>query len=182
MIESPRVSPGRHPARAWPRRAALIGLGLLVGTALAQEPARSVVGPVASARSRTLVLRLRPGQDLRQELLRAVEREGLEAAAIVTCVGSLTRANLRFANQPEGSAVEGHHLEIVSLVGTLSTHGSHLHLAVSDETGRTLGGHLLDGCTVFTTAEVVLVALDDLRFRRDVDPDTTWKELVIERR
>lgn len=181
MNDRDDLSP-RDPARGWLRGAALLLLGLLLGHALAQEAAKGALGPVASARSRTLTLRLRPGQDLRQELLRAVEVEGLEAAAIVTCVGSLRRASLRFANQAEGAAVEGHTLEIVSLVGTLSTHGSHLHLAVSDETGRTVGGHLLDGSEVYTTAEVVLVALDDVRFRREVDPDTTYRELVIERR
>lgn len=152
----------------------------LAGAALAQEEAGGV-GPAASARPRAIALRLRPGQDLRQELLRAVEREGLEAAAVVTCVGSLTRATLRFADRPEGTPLEGP-LEIVSLVGTLSTHGSHLHLAVSDGEGRTLGGHLLDGSAVYTTAEVVLLALDDLRFRRERDPATTYRELVIEPR
>lgn len=162
---------------------AAAALALVSAPAPAQDgAARRVVGPVASTTSRTLVVRLRPGQDLRRELLRVVEQEGLEAAAVVTCVGSLTRATLRFANQPEATALEGQHLEIVSLVGTLSTHGSHLHLSISDEAGRTLGGHLLDGSAVYTTAEVVLLALDDLRFRREPDPETTFRELVIERR
>ncbi len=101
---------------------------------------------------------------------------------VLTCVGSLDRATLRFANHKEGTALEGKHFEIVSLVGTLSTRGSHLHLSVSDETGRTIGGHLVEGSSVYTTAEVALVALDDLRFRREKDPDTTFEELVIERR
>lgn len=158
-------------------------LGGLLSRSTAQDPpAPAVVGPVASTKARHLVLRLRPGQDLRKELLRVVEQERLEAAAVVTCVGSLTKVTLRYANQPQGTPLEGHHLEIVSLVGTLSTRGSHLHLSVSDETGRTIGGHLMDGSAVYTTAEVVLVELDDLRFTREKDPVSTYHELAVERR
>lgn len=162
--------------------AALAALALGVRAQDGAPPTRAAVGPVASVKARHLALRLRPGQDLRQELVKAIQAEGIEAAAVVTCVGSLTKVTLRYANQPEGTVLEGGHLEIVSLVGTLSTQGSHLHLAVSDESGRTSGGHLMDGSAVYTTAEVVLVALDDLSFRRERDPDTTYGELVIDRR
>lgn len=154
---------------------------LVAGGAPAQDPVK-LVGPIESTKSRLLALRLRPGQDLRTELLRVVEQERLEAAAIVTCVGSLTKVTLRFANQPEGTVIEGHHLEIVSLVGTLGRAGSHLHLSVSDETGKTLGGHLLEGSAVYTTAELVLQVLDDVRFLRAHDDLSTYDELVFERR
>ena len=156
-----------------------LAAGLAIGAALAQE--RAALGPFASERSRALVLRLRPGQDLRQELLALVERERIEAAVVLTCVGSLERVTLRFADRREGTALEGRK-EIVSLVGTLSPRGAHLHLAVSDEEGRTTGGHLLEGSRVYTTAEVALLALDDLRFRRAKDPDTGFEELAVERR
>lgn len=165
--------------RSLRRSLVMLAVGLVAGATLAQE--RAVLGPFASERSRTLVLRLRPGQDLRKELLALVERERLEAAVVLTCVGSLDRVTLRFADRKEGTALAGK-LEVVSLVGTLSPRGSHLHLSVSDETGRTIGGHLLEGSSVYTTAEVALVALDDLRFRREKDPETTFDELVIEKR
>lgn len=87
-------------------------------------------------------LRLRPGQDLKQELAAFVAAHQIRAGAVLTCVGSLTEVVLRLANQPDATTYRGH-FEIVSLAGTLSTAGSHLHLAVADATGRTLGGHLL---------------------------------------
>ena len=68
------------------------------------------------------------------------------------------------------------------LSGTVSKHGSHLHLAVSDADGRTIGGHLLPGCRVYTTAEVVLGEARDLVFTRAVDGTTPWRELQIARR
>lgn len=162
--------------------ALLVAVTLALGPALAQEAPAAIVGPVVSTRARHLALRLRPGQDLKKELLAVVAREKLEAAAVVTCVGSLTKVTLRYANQPGGTPLEGHHLEIVSLVGTLSSRGAHLHLSVSDETGKTTGGHLMDGSSVYTTAEIVLVELDDVRFTREKDPVSTYDELAFERR
>ena len=67
----------------------------------------------------------------------------------------LTDYNIRFANQPNGSTGNGH-FEIVSLTGVLSTHGSHIHISISDSTGKTIGGHLMDGCKVYTTAELII--------------------------
>ncbi len=125
-------------------------------------------------------LRLSPGQDLRQELQAYAQAHGLRAVSILTCVGSLTTATLRFANQ-EGPAVRHGHFEIISLVGTVSINGSHLHLALADSTGQTFGGHLLDGCRVYTTAEIVIGELPELDFTRDPDPITTYRELRVRR-
>ncbi|SFQ66364.1 PPC domain-containing DNA-binding protein [Hymenobacter arizonensis] len=127
---------------------------------------------------KTYALRLRSGDDLRQQLTAFVKTNHIQAGALLTCVGSLTVATLRLANQ-EGPTVYRGHFEIVSLVGTLSTNGSHLHLAVSDSTGRTIGGHLLDGCVVYTTAEIVLGELPALDFRREEDPTFGYQELVV---
>ena len=44
---------------------------------------------------------------------------------------------------------------------------------------RTVGGHLAEGCTVRTTAEVVLAADDRLVFARELDPATGYDELVV---
>jgi predicted DNA-binding protein with PD1-like motif len=128
---------------------------------------------------RAHALRLRPGDDLREALLAYVTQQHLGAGAVLTCVGSLTVATLRLANQ-EGPTEYRGHFEIVSLVGTLSaTGGAHLHLSVADSTGRTLGGHLLAGCRVYTTAEIVLVALPELEFARETDHTFGYKELVV---
>lgn len=123
-------------------------------------------------------LRLRPGQDLKKELAKYMEQRGLRACAVVTCVGSLTRANLRFADQPDGSVVEGP-LEIVALTGCGGMGRWHLHLAVSDAHGRTSGGHLMDGSIVRTTAEIVLLELSDLEFERVHDPESGYLELEV---
>jgi len=149
---------------------------LLVTPAAAQTPAAMPNAPHSTLK--TYVLRLRPGDDLRQQLTAFVQANHILAGTMLTCVGSLTVATLRLANQ-EGSTVYRGHFEIVSLVGTLSANGSHLHLAVADSTGRTIGGHLLDGCRVYTTAEIVLGELPALDFRRETDSAFGYLELVV---
>ena len=159
---------------------ALLGLAaepLLAQPAVSPKPLPAVF-PAPPSALRTYVLRLKPGDDLRQQLTAFVQAHHIAAGTMITCVGSLTVATLRLANQ-EGPSVYKGHFEIVSLVGTLSVNGSHLHLAVSDSTGRTIGGHLLDGCRVYTTAEIVLGELPQLEFRRETDATFGYQELVV---
>jgi predicted DNA-binding protein with PD1-like motif len=127
---------------------------------------------------RHLVVRLRPGADLKRELLSLAARERVGAGWVVTCVGSLSRVRLRLAGAAEHATFQGA-FEIVALTGTLERDGGHLHLAVADEHGQTLGGHLAEGCVVRTTAEVVLAVDDRLLFAREHDPATGYDELII---
>jgi predicted DNA-binding protein with PD1-like motif len=124
--------------------------------------------------------RLKPGQDLKQSIDSFVKNKKIEAGWINTCVGSLTQYNIRFANQEKGYSDKGH-FEIVSLVGTLSVHGSHIHVSISDSTGKTIGGHLLDGCKIYTTAEIVIGESKDFVFAREKDGSTPWEELQVKK-
>jgi len=127
---------------------------------------------------RTFAVRLHPGADLKFEIQQFANQHQLKAGWIVTCVGSLSKYCLRFANQKTASVGEGH-FEIVSLVGTLSNSGCHLHISISNQAGATIGGHLLEGCIIFTTAELVIGSDDQFIFEREIDKVTGWKELRI---
>ena len=127
---------------------------------------------------RTHALRLRPGTDLRLALEEATRVHGLAAGCVLTCVGSLARARLRLAGGERVLELAGP-LEIVALVGTLSPDGPHLHAALADAEGEVRGGHVLAGCLVHTTAELVLGSLAGVAFARAQDPDTGWRELVV---
>ncbi len=125
-----------------------------------------------------ITIRLRPGQDLKEELDQLVKERRLEAACILTCVGSLTTAVLRYANQENTKKLEGH-FEIVSLTGVLSRHGSHYHIGIADEQGTSYGAHLMEGCIIYTTAEIVIGIMSDHSFLRTFDPQTGYPELEI---
>jgi uncharacterized protein len=124
--------------------------------------------------------RLTPGQDLKKEIQKVVDDKQVKAGWISTCVGSLTTYNIRFANQPGISSDSGY-FEIVSLTGTVSVNGSHIHIAVSDSTGKTIGGHLSDGNIIYTTAEIVIMSSSEFIFKREKDSTTPWDELQVER-
>ncbi len=123
--------------------------------------------------------RLKPGQDLKHEIQKFITEKQITAGWITTCVGSLTDYNIRFANQPNGSTGNGH-FEIVSLTGTVSTNGSHIHISISDNSGKTIGGHLMEGCKIYTTAEIVIGSSNDFIFIREKDGTTEWEELQVE--
>lgn len=128
---------------------------------------------------KTFALRLHPGDDLKVSLDTFVSSRRMQAACVLTCVGSLSRAVLRFADQENASTLSGK-FEIVSLTGVLSEYGSHCHIAIADGLGRTAGAHLLEGCQVYTTAEIVLLTLDDCVFLRTFDEQTGYPELDIQ--
>ena len=123
-------------------------------------------------------LRLRPSDDLRASLCAYCAEEEIKAAYVLTCVGSLKRAVIRFADAPGGTVLE-QKLEILTLSGTLSHHGAYLHITVADAHGHVLGGHLLDGSLIYTTAELVLGFVPDTAFRRKLDPVTEYTELDL---
>ena len=128
--------------------------------------------------NKVYIFRLNPGEDLRKSIEAFVKEKNIEAGWINTCVGSLTDYTIRFANQQEGIHGSGH-FEIVSLSGTVSVNGSHLHISISDSEGKTIGGHLLEGCKIYTTAEIVIGSATAYEFKRVKDGTTEWEELQI---
>ena len=134
--------------------------------------------PAMTEKISSYALRSKPGDDLQAGIEQAVKDHHIEAGWIATAVGSLTHYNIRFANHPGGTTGVGH-FEMLSLVGTISVNGNHLHLGISNSTGKTMGGHLLQGCKVYTTAEIVINATDKYIFTREKDGSTPWEELQV---
>lgn len=130
------------------------------------------------------VLRLQPGDDLRGALeaaFRDLRAGGAPAAAcVVSAVGSLSQAVLRYAAEPQG-VLQVQPLELLTLSGTLGVGGVHLHASVADAQGRVRGGHVMPGCVVRTTAEIVLALLPGWSFDRALDAGIGFMELVARR-
>ena len=126
----------------------------------------------------TLPLRLQPGDDLRRSLEQAAAARGWDAAFVIAGIGSLRPVAIRFAGAQEATVIDAD-VEMLSLSGSLSRTGAHLHTAVSDAAGQVLGGHVAYGCIVRTTAEVLLVLLPDWHFSRGADARTGFAELDV---
>ncbi|QNA89333.1 DNA-binding protein [Massilia sp. Dwa41.01b] len=126
----------------------------------------------------TMPLRLYPQQDLRRALEAVLAAEGVRAGFVLQGIGSLSLARIRYAGLDEPTEIRGD-LEILTLAGSLSPDGAHLHMSVADAQGRVMGGHVAAGCIVRTTAEVLLALLPDVAFSRQPDAQSGCNELVI---
>jgi predicted DNA-binding protein with PD1-like motif len=130
----------------------------------------------------TFPIRLNPGDDLRAAIEAAVRAADCRAAFVVSGIGSLSTAGLRFAGADQPRRFDGD-IEILSLAGSISFDGayssSHLHMTLATASGEVFGGHVAPGCTVRTTVEVLLALLPEWQFSRENDAATGYPELVV---
>src|SRR5262249_22948830 len=150
-------------------------------------PTRTYQASVAEYKlmsTRMIAVRLRQGQDLKASIEEVVAELKLTSATVISAVGSLSHAHLRMAGAlPDKQDIrdyEGHY-EIVSLIGNLGQGRTHVHLAMSNDEGQVIGGHLKEGTLVHTTVELVLMADDQLYFTEATDKATGFGVLQIER-
>lgn len=138
--------------------------------------------------SYSITFRLHPDEDLEAGIINIFEKENLSAASLVAVVGSVKCLNIRLANADTTLTRENEMFEIVSLSGTIAREvgnckvDSHLHMSVADRNGFVLGGHLMPGNIVYTTAEITLLIPKDLDFVRTEDQSTGYLELEVHRR
>lgn len=115
--------------------------------------------------------------DLLRELNKFA-REHEVAAGFIQLIGSLSRARLSYYDQKTHAYQVldfDAPYEIVAGTGNISMRDgspfAHIHLAVSDSEGKVLGGHCLDGCTIFAV-EFIIWPFKGPAPRRTLDPTT----------
>ena len=134
-----------------------------------------------STNNTVYILRLRPGMDLKKSLIAFQKNKNIQAASIVAAVGSLNIAQLRFANQNDSTSLKGP-FEIVSLSGTIRPQSVHLHMSISDNKGQVIGGHLVDGNLIFTTAEITILEANQLQMSTEKDSLSNYDELIVNKK
>lgn len=128
---------------------------------------------------RTVCCRLHRGDDLRKKLEEIAKRENIAAGVILSGVGCVSCARLRDASGVTVRQIDSH-CEIVSLNGTVSKTRCHVHIALAKEDLSTVGGHLMPGCIVNTTVELVIGVLDGVQFGVEQDAKTGYDEIVFQ--
>lgn len=123
-------------------------------------------------------VRLTRGMPLKESIAVYCHTNHILSGVVLSAVGSLSVAHLRNAGAQRVITLVGP-LEIVELNGTISADGIHLHLTVADGDLRAYGGHLMDGCLVDTTCELVIGELECCDLTREYDPQTGYRELVV---
>ncbi|MDF2153379.1 PPC domain-containing DNA-binding protein [Vibrio sp. CAU 1672] len=122
--------------------------------------------------------RLTRGCDLKQSISDMVKANQIKAGSVASCVGCVSRLNIRLAGANSELVLE-EPLEIVSVMATLTPAHQHIHIAVSKQNGQVIGGHLLAGTIIDTTAELILHGYPQLEFSRQFDDCTGYTELEI---
>ena len=103
---------------------------------------------------RSLPLKLAPGSDLRLSIEQLAAEQSL-SGFVLGIVGNLSRAAFQCPGQESPRVLEGD-LEVITLNGTFSPEGVHLHLSLSDGACQVWGGHLEPGTLVQKGADLLL--------------------------
>lgn len=134
---------------------------------------RSVMKLGESKLGRTIFARLDEDEDL-LDAITLQAKESRITAGFFLLIGTLKEAKLGFYRHGKYEAIKvPGPLEIVSCLGNVSVTEQdtivHAHISVADEKGTVLGGHLLKGCPVSATGELILIETPDTPLRREFD-------------
>jgi len=130
---------------------------------------------------KTICQRLHRGDDLLASIEAIAKEHRLKAAVVLSAVGCVSRARVRDAGGVNCRNIS-EDCEIVSLTGTVGEVRTHLHIALSREDLTTLGGHLMPGCIINTTCELVLLELPDWQYGKVQDSQTGYDEIEFQQR
>ncbi|MDD4011876.1 MAG: DNA-binding protein [Sphaerochaetaceae bacterium] len=127
---------------------------------------------------RTICIRLTRGADLKQSIVQVAKDHDIKAAVVLSAVGCLSKAIVRDAGGIDLRSVE-EPCEIISLMGTVSALRTHLHIGLAKQSLEAIGGHLVEGCIVNTTCELVLGILDGWEYGVCQDEETGYDEIIF---
>lgn len=127
---------------------------------------------------RTVCKRLHRGDDLFKSIQALAREQHIGAGVVLSAVGCISKGVVRDASGVTLRRID-EPCEIVSLNGTVSEVRCHLHIALSKEDLSTVGGHLVEGCIVNTTCELVLGILDGWHIDKEFDAETGYDELIF---
>jgi len=131
---------------------------------------------VEAKAGKIIFARLFEDEDLLEAISQAAGKGGIKAGFFVL-IGTLKKAEMGFFNQGRYESIEmAEPLEIVSCMGNISMKEDeplvHAHIAVSNRKGEVFGGHVLSGCIIAATGELVLIEAVDVELQRKLDEPT----------
>ncbi|MGM9562770.1 MAG: PPC domain-containing DNA-binding protein [Faecousia sp.] len=127
---------------------------------------------------KTICKRLHRGDDLLKSIQALAKDQHIGAGVILSAVGCISKGVVRDASGVTLRQIDAP-CEIVSLNGTVSAIRCHLHIALSREDLSTVGGHLVEGCIINTTCELVIGVLDGWEIATEYDAETGYDELIF---
>ncbi|MFZ5652146.1 MAG: PPC domain-containing DNA-binding protein [Bacillota bacterium] len=136
--------------------------------------------PVSVTRGRTLIGRLKKGDDLLQTLTSLCTEANIRLGNL-QAIGTVSKAVVGFYLQEAREYVTldyNYHQEIISLQGNISIREGipeiHAHVALSDGRGKLYGGHLLEGTVVFSCEYIISEYIPEIADVMEDSEDTTF--------
>ena len=128
---------------------------------------------VTANTGRVIVIRLEPGEDILKSIEKIVAENKLLSGHL-SLIGAVSKVHLGYFNLHEKVYKDftiDEDLEIVSCVGNISRlkedYGVHAHVVASDVDGKCYAGHLMEGCVVSVTIEIVITEFTEMSRARD---------------
>jgi len=141
---------------------------------------------VESEVNRVIFARFFENEDLLETISSTAKKNNIDSGFFFL-IGTLKKAVLGFYKEGKYIPIEkAGPLEIVSCMGNISVKEGaelvvHGHIVVSDDKGNAFGGHVLSGCLVDATAELVLVEAKNGTLQREFDAQRQLYLLKLEK-
>lgn len=139
---------------------------------------------MAGHSGKLLFSRMQEGDDVAESIKKKAENSGVKAG-IFMLIGALKHAELGCYKKGEyvTTTLDGP-LEVASCMGNIAIDEKgetivHAHIVVSNDKGEAHGGHLMKGCVVGPTAELVFVEVVGVDLQRRYDEKTKLKLLRL---
>ena len=133
--------------------------------------------------SRAAAFRLRPGEDVFEGIERVCRENGINNGVIISGVGSLKQASYCVPeDRKDGSYTYGDpyirkgSFSVTSLSGMICTteDGSllpHVHMTIAEGEGASFGGHMVKGCIVSVSLDIVIGEFSGMIMGRRYDEE-----------
>ena len=128
---------------------------------------------VTSTTGRVIIARLEPGEDIIKSIESIVAENKLQSGHL-SLIGAVSKVHLGYFDLHKKVYRDftiDEDLEIVSCVGNIShlkdDYVVHAHVVASDVNGKCYAGHLMEGCEVSVTIEIVITEFPKMSRARD---------------
>ena len=144
-----------------------------------------MVDSKATEFSRVIVARMKPGEDILETIQKVCVDYNVISGQL-SLIGAVGSAQLGYFDRESGeyrSFTIDDDVEVVSCSGNISKgldgkYIVHAHMIVSDVKGKCYGGHLMPGCVVSVTIELIINEFKD-GLKREKDSETGLNLLAL---
>jgi len=123
----------------------------------------NMVRSIQTKIKRVIFARMDPGEDVLESIEAVAKEYGIKSGQI-SLIGAVSKAKLGYYHRESAEYkhfMVNEDVEVVSCMGDISSHEGnivvHAHMIVADESGKCYGGHLMIGCEVSVTIELVVI-------------------------